>query len=117
MTQVDSQPNFGTELKDAFKPVNSWVLGGIAWLDDIQQFYRDRALIEKDYAMKLSSLAKRYHEKKAKKASVLSVGEMPAITPGSLERWVSLVKYKTPDLERKTDSEDLAHRWQHGRRN
>jgi len=88
MTQVDSQVNFGAELKDAFKPVNAWVLGGISWLDDIQQFYRDRALIEKEYAQKLTALAKRYHEKKAKKASVLSVGETPAITPGSLERFV-----------------------------
>jgi hypothetical protein len=89
MAQLESAPNFGAELKDAFKPVNSWVSGGIAWLDDVQQFYRDRAVIEKEYAGKLSALAKRYHEKKAKKASTLSVGENPAITPGSLERYAS----------------------------
>ena len=60
--------------------------GGIAWLDDIQQFYRERSAIEKDYSSKLSALAKRYFEKKAKKASALSVGDTPALTPGSLER-------------------------------
>ncbi|KAF2670014.1 FCH-domain-containing protein [Microthyrium microscopicum] len=85
MAQAESAPNFGAELKDAFRPVNSWVAGGITWLDEIQQFFRDRALIEKEYAQKLSALAKRYHEKKGKKASILSVGETPAVTPGSLE--------------------------------
>lgn len=87
--QGEGAPRFGVELKDAFKPVNSWVSNGVAWLDDVQTFYRERAAIEKEYALKLSSLAKRFHEKKAKKASILSVGETPAITPGSLERSVS----------------------------
>jgi hypothetical protein len=86
--QAEGLPHFGTELKDAFKPVNSWVLNGIAWLDDVQTFYRERAAIEKEYALRLSTLAKRFHEKKSKKASLLSVGETPAITPGSLERFV-----------------------------
>ncbi|KAI9742299.1 MAG: hypothetical protein M1818_004199 [Claussenomyces sp. TS43310] len=71
--------------EDAFKPVNVWVGNGIAWLDDIQQFYRERSAIEKEYSAKLTALAKKYHEKKAKKSSVLSVGETPAMTPGSLE--------------------------------
>lgn len=62
------------------------VSGGIAWIDDVQQFYRDRSAIEKEYAGKLSALAKRYFEKKAKKAINLSVGETPVVTPGSLER-------------------------------
>jgi hypothetical protein len=88
MATVDPSPHFGAELKDSFKPVNSWVSNGVAWLDDVQQFYRERSVIEKEYAGKLSLLAKRYHEKKAKKASALSVGETPAITPGSLERYV-----------------------------
>lgn len=59
---------------------------GIAWLEDIQQFYRERSVIEKDYSAKLTALAKKYHEKKAKKSSILSVGETPVMTPGSLER-------------------------------
>ncbi|QIW96449.1 hypothetical protein AMS68_001967 [Peltaster fructicola] len=85
MVDVDIAPNFGAELKDGFKPVNAWVGNTIAWLDDIQQFYRERSAIEKEYGQKLSGLAKRYFEKKAKKSSILSVGETPTATPGSLE--------------------------------
>ncbi|TKA63630.1 hypothetical protein B0A49_06899 [Cryomyces minteri] len=85
MTEVDSAPNFGAELKDGFKPVHSWVSNGIAWLDEIQQFYRERSTIEKEYSAKLSALAKKYFEKKAKKSSSLSVGDTPMVTPGSLE--------------------------------
>ena len=61
--------------------------GGITWLDDIQQFYRERSVIEKEYSAKLAALAKKYYEKKAKKSSSLSVGDTPAMTPGSLERY------------------------------
>jgi formin-binding protein 1 len=61
---------------------------GIAWLDDIQQFYRERSVIEKEYSAKLSALAKKYYEKKAKKSGTISVGDTPAMTPGSLERFV-----------------------------
>ncbi|KAK0267536.1 Protein BZZ1 [Friedmanniomyces endolithicus] len=85
MAEVDIAPNFGAELKDGFKPVNAWVGNGIAWLDDIQQFYRERSVIEKEYSQKLSTLAKKYFEKKAKKSSSLSVGDNPTVTPGSLE--------------------------------
>ena len=44
-------------------------------------------MIEKEYASKLSTLAKKYFEKKAKKSSGLSVGDNPVVTPGSLERY------------------------------
>ncbi|KAI4639756.1 hypothetical protein J4E93_009110 [Alternaria ventricosa] len=83
--EVDIAPQFGAELKDGFKTVNAWVSGGISWLDDIQQFYRERSAIEKEYSAKLSALAKKYYEKKAKKQSSLSVGDTPTVTPGSLE--------------------------------
>ncbi|KAK5112837.1 Protein BZZ1, partial [Cryomyces antarcticus] len=85
MAEVDIAPNFGAELKDGFKPVHSWVSNGIAWLDEMQQFYRERSAIEKEYSAKLSALAKKYFEKKAKKSSSLSVGDTPRVTPGSLE--------------------------------
>ncbi|KAK8188889.1 hypothetical protein HDK77DRAFT_377425 [Phyllosticta capitalensis] len=85
MAELDIAPNFGAELKDGFKPVNAWVGNGIAWLDDIQQFYRERSAIEKEYAARLNALAKKYFEKKAKKSSLISVGENPTVTPGSLE--------------------------------
>ena len=85
MTEVDIAPRFGAELKDGFKPVNAWVSNGVAWLDDIQQFYRERAAIEKDYSSKLYGLAKKNFEKKAKRSSSLGVGDTPSLTPGSLE--------------------------------
>jgi formin-binding protein 1 len=81
----DVPPTFGAELKDGFKPATAWVANGIAWMDDIQSFYRERSAIEKDYSAKLNALAKKYFEKKAKKSSGLSVGDTPAMTPGSLE--------------------------------
>jgi hypothetical protein len=62
------------------------VSNGILWLDEIQQFYRERGAIEKEYSTKLNALAKRYFEKKAKRSSILSVGDTPSLTPGSLER-------------------------------
>ncbi|KAI5779096.1 hypothetical protein EDC01DRAFT_672062 [Geopyxis carbonaria] len=77
--------SFGEELKDAFKPVNAWIAGGIAWLDDIQSFYRERATIEKEYGAKLNALSKKYYEKKSKKSASLTVGDTPQMTPGSLE--------------------------------
>jgi hypothetical protein len=70
------------------------VAGGITWLDDIQQFYRERSAIEKEYSAKLAALAKKYFEKKAKKSSSLSVGDTPAMTPGSLERYGLVVKFE-----------------------
>ncbi len=73
-------------LQDGFKPANAWVASGIAWLEDIQSFYRERSVIEKEYSAKLSALAKKYFEKKAKKSASLSVGDTPTMTPGSLER-------------------------------
>ncbi|KAI9754949.1 MAG: H(+)-transporting V0 sector ATPase subunit c [Chaenotheca gracillima] len=85
MADVEAAPSFGGELRDGFKPVNTWVANGIAWLEDIQQFYRERSTIEREYSAKLSSLAKRYYEKKSKKSSPLSVGDTPTMTPGSLE--------------------------------
>ncbi|KAI5296125.1 hypothetical protein KEM52_005535 [Ascosphaera acerosa] len=78
-------PSFGAELKDSFKPVNAWVALGIDWLDEVQSFYRERSIIEKEYAQKIIQLCRRYHERKAKKSSSLSVGDTPTMTPGSLE--------------------------------
>jgi hypothetical protein len=75
-----------TAVQDGFKPASVWVAGGIAWLDDIQAFYRERSVIEKEYSAKLNALAKRYFEKKTKKSASLSVGDSPTMTPGSLER-------------------------------
>ncbi|KAK1255440.1 hypothetical protein MKX08_009435 [Trichoderma sp. CBMAI-0020] len=94
MAEVDVAPTFGAELKDGFKSANAWVSNGIAWLDEIQQFYRERAAIEKEYSAKLDALAKKYFEKKNKKISNLSVGDNPTLTPGSLES-ASLTTWST----------------------
>ncbi|KAJ5819940.1 hypothetical protein N7474_005531 [Penicillium riverlandense] len=85
MAAADVAPQFGAELKDAFKPVNAWVSNGISWLDEVQQFYRERSVIEKEYASKLTALCKKYYDRKSKKISPLSVGDTPTLTPGSLE--------------------------------
>lgn len=77
--------SIGNELKDSFKPTSKWINNGINWLGDIEEFYRERASIEKEYANKLKDLTKRHFEKKAKNSSHLSVGDEPQITPGSLE--------------------------------
>ncbi|GJC98470.1 Actin polymerization protein [Colletotrichum higginsianum IMI 349063] len=107
MADVDVAPTFGTELKDGFKPANTWVAHGISWLDEIQQFYRERSAIEKEYAAKLNALAKKYFEKKNKKSAPLSVGDTPAMTPGSLES-ASLTTWSTQltTLEARADEHD-----------
>lgn len=86
-TSAISPPTY-TDLshQDGFKGANAWVGHGIAWLEDIQQFYRERAAIEKEYSAKLAALAKKHFDKKNKKTSQLSVGDTPSLTPGSLER-------------------------------
>jgi len=52
----------------------------------MQMFYRERSAIEKEYGARLNALARRFFEKKTKKSAVLSVGDSPTMTPGSLER-------------------------------
>ncbi len=98
--EVDIAPRFGAELKDGFKPVNAWIANGINWIDDLQQFYRERASIEKEYSSKLYSLAKKNFEKKAKRSTSLGVGDTPTLTPGSLE-WYSHAL--TPRASRSAD--------------
>lgn len=95
MADIDIAPRFGAELKDGFKPVNAWVLNGVTWLDDIQQFYRERAAIEKEYSTKLKGLANKNFEKKAKRSSSLSVGDTPSLTPGSLEWYADRLHWLT----------------------
>ncbi|KAK3945987.1 hypothetical protein QBC46DRAFT_370518 [Diplogelasinospora grovesii] len=107
MAEVDSMPTFGSELKDGFKPASTWVGNGIAWLDDIQSFYRERSAIEKEYSAKLNALAKKYFEKKSKKSASLSVGDTPTMTPGSLES-ASLTTWTTQltTLEARADEHE-----------
>ncbi|KAL2020921.1 hypothetical protein VTK56DRAFT_7808 [Thermocarpiscus australiensis] len=107
MAEVEAVPTLGSELKDGFKPANAWVANGIAWLDDIQTFYRERSAIEKEYSAKLNALAKRYFEKKTRKSASLSVGDTPTMTPGSLES-ASLTTWTThlTTLEARADEHE-----------
>lgn len=54
-------------------------------MDDIHAFYQERAAIEKEYSQRLTALSSKYFEKKARISTILSVGDNPVITPGSLE--------------------------------
>jgi hypothetical protein len=63
-------------------------------MEEVQQFYRERSAIEKEYAAKLTALCKKYYDRKAKKISPLSVGDNPTMTPGSLES-ASLTTWST----------------------
>jgi hypothetical protein len=83
-------------IQDSFKSVNAWVSHGITWLGEIQEFYRERSVIEKEYSAKLAALAKKYYEKKAKRSSILSVGDTPVMTPGSLERYGAFYVWLSP---------------------
>ncbi|KAK8139583.1 BZZ1 protein [Apiospora sp. TS-2023a] len=107
MAEVEVAPTFGAELKDGFKPANAWVANGISWLDDIQQFFRERSALEKEHSARLNALAKKYFEKKNKKSASLSVGDTPAMTPGSLES-ASLTTWKTQltTLESRADEHE-----------
>lgn len=77
--------SIGNDLRDSFKPTAKWINNGINWVSDIEEFYCDRAIIEKEYASKLLELCKKNFDKKAKISTLLSVGDEPQITPGSLE--------------------------------
>ncbi|KAL2134281.1 hypothetical protein VTI74DRAFT_538 [Chaetomium olivicolor] len=107
MAEADVVPTLGSELKDGFKPANAWVANGIAWLEDIQSFYRERSAIEREYSAKLNALAKKYFEKKTRKSASLSVGDTPTMTPGSLES-ASLTTWTThlTTLEARADEHE-----------
>lgn len=77
--------SIGNELKDSYTITEKWITNGINWLSDIDEFYKERATIEREYATKLRELTKRHFDKKATNSSKLSVGDEPQITPGSLE--------------------------------
>ncbi|OJA09334.1 hypothetical protein AZE42_05467 [Rhizopogon vesiculosus] len=49
-------------------------------LADVRELYRDRAALEREYAVKLQQLAKKASEKKNKHASLLAVGDNPTKT-------------------------------------
>jgi hypothetical protein len=85
--------SIGDELKDGFKKTEKWVKSNITFISEIESFYKQRAIIEREYAEKLQKLSTDSFEKVSKLSSILSVGENPTITPGSLES-ASIVAWK-----------------------
>ncbi|KTB05530.1 Protein BZZ1 [Nakaseomyces glabratus] len=77
--------SIGNEIKDGFKETYDWVHQNIKWLKDTEQFYRERAKLEREYSEKLSKLCGEFLNRKSNISVTLSVGEKPATTPGSLE--------------------------------
>ncbi|KAG7661547.1 BZZ1 [[Candida] subhashii] len=77
--------SIGNELRDSYKITSKWIANGTNWLSDIDEFYRERSNIEREYATKLTLLCKKHFDKKSKISASLSVGDEPQITPGSLE--------------------------------
>lgn len=77
--------SLGNELKDGYKPTDKWIKNDIAWMTDLEQFYKERALIEKEYSTKLQALCNRSFKRKAEISTSVSVGDTPVVTPGSLE--------------------------------
>lgn len=77
--------SIGNDIKDGFDRTSAWVSANVDAVNDIANFYKQRAAIEREYADKLQRLSAEYFAKLAKQSSVLSVGDNPTITPGSLE--------------------------------
>lgn len=77
--------SIGDEVLDGYKATASWYKEGTRYIDDIIEFYRERAAIEREAASKLGSLSSKYFSKKAAVSAAVSVGEYPQVTPGSLE--------------------------------
>lgn len=85
--------SIGNEIKDGFKKTEKWVKTNVSFISDMEAFYRQRALIEREYADKLQKLCTESFQKVSKLSPILSVGEEPTITPGSLE-CASVVAWK-----------------------
>lgn len=67
--------SIGNEVKDAFKETHKWVQNNLKWLKDIEQFYRERAKLEKEYSERLSRLSADYFNKKSSTSVPISVGD------------------------------------------
>ncbi|KAL6450747.1 BZZ1 Protein BZZ1 [Candida maltosa Xu316] len=99
--------SIGNELKDSYKQTSKWINNGVTWLQDITDFYQDRVALEREYSTKLKDLTKKYFDKKARLSASLSVGDEPAITPGSLENaslvlWTDLLTQTEAIAEEKS---------------
>lgn len=85
--------SLGNELKDGYTKSSKWIKANLDHLLEMESFYKQRAAIEREYADKLSRLTTESFAKRSKIAPILSVGEEPTMTPGSLE-CASMVAWK-----------------------
>jgi len=77
--------SIGNELKDSFNQTHNWTTNNINFISDIEQFYKQRSIIESQYSQDLLKLTNEFQVKRANKSIQISVGDEPKITPGSLE--------------------------------
>ncbi|KAG0700444.1 hypothetical protein DFH29DRAFT_1055069 [Suillus ampliporus] len=73
-TQTNS---YGQLLPDQVDRISSLFDAHLDLLADVRELYRDRAVLEREYAVKLQQLAKKASEKKNKNALLLVVGDNP----------------------------------------
>lgn len=85
--------SLGNELKDGYAKTSKWIKANLDHLQEMESFYKQRAAIEREYAEKLSKLTSESFITRSKMAPILSVGDEPTMTPGSLE-CASMVAWK-----------------------
>ncbi|KZV81942.1 hypothetical protein EXIGLDRAFT_779128, partial [Exidia glandulosa HHB12029] len=69
--------SFGTELPDQVDLISNISDNHLRLLADVKDLYKERAALERDYALKLQALARRGQEKKGKLMTALLVGDTP----------------------------------------
>ncbi|KAG1749300.1 hypothetical protein EDB19DRAFT_1681903 [Suillus lakei] len=69
--------SYGQLLPDQVDRIFSLFEAHVDLLADVRELYRDRAVLEREYAVKLKQLAKKASEKKNKNALLLVVGDNP----------------------------------------
>ncbi|KAH8114438.1 hypothetical protein DFH11DRAFT_1688953 [Phellopilus nigrolimitatus] len=74
--------SFGQALPDQVDRIAALSDAQLGLLTDVREIYKDRAALEKEYAGKLSVLAKKAADKKAKRMSSLVVGDDPSTAWG-----------------------------------
>ncbi|KAG2123346.1 hypothetical protein BD769DRAFT_1471175 [Suillus cothurnatus] len=69
--------SYGQLLPDQVDRISSLFDAHLNLLADVRELYRDRAVLEREYAVKLKQLAKKAREKKNKSGLSLVVGDNP----------------------------------------
>ncbi|GAA99401.1 uncharacterized protein L969DRAFT_93862 [Mixia osmundae IAM 14324] len=69
---------FATAIPDQFVPLSSYLGQHNAFLGDVAGFYQARAVLEREFAGKLTALVRDAQKRRARKASALIVGEQPS---------------------------------------